>query len=87
LSLFQALRYTDKENELDIKIYESAKKITDIGGGIAFSPRALQIMRLIGLGDQIATILPEDDPDALSECPFDFLFFFSFKNKFQLLLW
>jgi len=68
LSLFQALSFMDKENKLDIKIYESSKLRSDIGAGIRFSPRAIQILKAIGLGDRIATILPDDDPDSLSEC-------------------
>lgn len=57
----------DKGNKLDVKIYESAEQLMAIGAGIVLSPRALQIMRTIGLGDQIAAILPEGDPNALSE--------------------
>lgn len=60
---------------MDIKIYESSKKVSDIGAGILFSGRALQIMREAGLGDQIAAILPED-VDHLSEGLFDFYRFF-----------
>ena len=79
MSLFQILRSTDKEGKLDIKIYESSKKVSDIGAGILFSGRALQIMREAGLGDQIAAILPED-VDHLSEGLFDFYRFFFSKN-------
>jgi len=71
LSLFQVLRSTDKESKLDIKIYESSNQVSDIGAGILFSQRALQILREAGLGDQIAAILPED-VDRLSKVLFDF---------------
>jgi len=60
LSLFQALKSMDKENKLDIKIYESSKLLSDIGAGIVFSSRPLQILKEIGLGDKIVTILPEN---------------------------
>jgi len=50
----------DKENKLDIKIYESSKVLSDIGAGIVFSSRSMQILKEIGLGDKIMTILPEN---------------------------
>ena len=59
----------DKENKFDIKIYESSKLPTDIGAGILFSPRAIQILKAIGLGDQIVTILPDGCKGWFDFCP------------------
>ncbi|KAF9553098.1 hypothetical protein CPC08DRAFT_714057 [Agrocybe pediades] len=49
LALAVALSKLKLEDHLDINIYESASKLTEVGAGITFWPRGWEIMRKMGL--------------------------------------
>ena len=61
-----ALSYLRLDEFLDVDIYESAAKLTQVGAGIGLFPRAWEILKDLGMaGDLEARLVPgEAPPDA-----------------------
>ncbi|KDR65937.1 hypothetical protein GALMADRAFT_148313 [Galerina marginata CBS 339.88] len=57
LALAVALSHLKLEDSIQVDIYESAAKLTQVGAGITFSPRAWEIVRSMGLEPSLAARL------------------------------
>ncbi|KAF4618173.1 hypothetical protein D9613_011656 [Agrocybe pediades] len=57
LALAVALSKLEAEDHLDINVYESASKLTEVGAGINFWPRGWEIMRNMGLEESLLSKL------------------------------
>jgi len=70
LTLAVALSKLEVDNFLQVDIYESTAKLTQVGAGIMMWPRGWEIIQSLGLQDSLAKRMPADQelpsPDQLS---------------------
>jgi len=61
--LTTALQHMDKERKLDIRVYEAAPALGEIGAGINLWLRSWDIMRRINLEDTFVKMMEEAPTD------------------------
>lgn len=67
LTLSSALGILGRGQDFELDIYEGATHISEIGAGINFWPRTWDIMKSLGMDQELARMLPEAPDDKLRE--------------------
>lgn len=60
MALSVALNKLGVKDLVDVNVYESTAKLTEVGAGITFWPRGWEIMKEMGLEEDLAAKLPAD---------------------------
>jgi salicylate hydroxylase len=63
LTLAVALSHLHLEEFLDVDLYESAVKLTEVGAGIGFSPKTWEVLKEFGMAEDLeARMVPGQTP-------------------------